>query len=604
MGGSPYSGREEVCLGKRRRVHISPNTGDIGEPGNIYRSPFPSLLGSSPLAVQAVRNPSVHDSVLSAPLLSSPLLPRRLDYGATVPVAPVWTHAVGPTCLAGGAAIMPFWDDVAMQTVCRLRSYDSSVRWPIQKAIRAELGGTIVAAISATLPSRKSGPDFRLGYVSTQDGSQSSFPRSRHGSQRSETGRGRPHSADRSTAAPAHPQTWSDCWDGVSQFGPVPDRDSVEEAMGLWVGPKVPDVVLLEPVKMLQLLGLFHLYCLWHGDVCCVHVESISYPAQLCQLILVCDRRCKWMWHSTLVTTNVYFSRLQQQLYYATVTTGLTYTLLDNFLCALGMCSVHKPTFYKFMRIEVDMAKGWNSKVCRQGLQYCQLAIDTVMRRGESITLMVDGWYDSARFAQYCIVTPIEYETRLVVGVHTLRPKAEGKASNALEVPAVVRLLRGLLKRGLKIRCVVSDGCAALGPQLRAMNIECQKDYHHKIKNIRKHFRFMLKLKVAKKMSNRHRCVSESRFMNFTKELMEALNARFEPGTSTLKEEWLKKLEFVAVVMQNMYPYGSMTNDQQLIVDPDGVTEFHVHEVGMWFLRACELCRNEGGDADSCTTTS
>ncbi|GBG85328.1 hypothetical protein CBR_g39895 [Chara braunii] len=153
-----------------------------------------------------------------------------------------------------------------------------------------------------------------------------------------------------------------------------------------------------------------------------------------------------------------------QQLFHATVTAGLTFMLLDNFCVGLGMCLVHKPTFYKFMRTEPGGVEGWNAEVVRQGINYCELAIDTVMHRGEPVTLMVDGRYDSVTGAQHCTVTSMEYETRLVVGVHTLRPKIEGKASNALEVPAVVQLLRGLMEKGLKIRCIVSDDCATLGP--------------------------------------------------------------------------------------------------------------------------------------------
>ncbi|GBG72023.1 hypothetical protein CBR_g10959 [Chara braunii] len=200
----------------------------------------------------------------------------------------------------------------------------------------------------------------------------------------------------------------------------------------------------------------------------------------------------------------------------------------------------------------------------------------------------------------HCTVTAMEYETRLVVGVHTLRPKIEGKASNALEVPAVVQLLRGLMNKGLKIRCVVSDDCAALGPKLRAMNIEWQKDCHHKIKNIRQHFHSMLQLKEAKKVSSPHDCVSEAQFMQFTKKrLKEALEQRFGPDILTRAEERLKKSDFVDVVMRKMYPYGSRLNPRALETDPDGLTEYHAHEVGMWFLRACQLCRDEGGDADS-----
>ncbi|GBG84712.1 hypothetical protein CBR_g39088 [Chara braunii] len=235
------------------------------------------------------------------------------------------------------------------------------------------------------------------------------------------------------------------------------------------------------------------------------------------------------------------------------------------------MCSVHKPTFYKFMCTEPGGAEGWNAKVIRQGIKYCELAIDTVMRRGEPVTLMVDGRYDSARGAQHYTVTAMYYETRLVVGVHTLRLKIEGKASNALEVPALVQLLRGLMEKGLNIRCVVSDDCVALGPQLRAMNIEWQKDCHHKIKNIRKHFHSMLQLKEAKKVSNPHECVSEAQLMQFTnKQLKEALEQRFGPDVLTPAEERMKKSDFVAVVMRKIEEGGdadSLHRDIMLVVD-------------------------------------
>ncbi|GBG78427.1 hypothetical protein CBR_g26456 [Chara braunii] len=213
---------------------------------------------------------------------------------------------------------------------------------------------------------------------------------------------------------------------------------------------------------------------------------------------------------------------------------------------------------------------------------------------------MIDGRYDSARGVQHCTVTAIEYNAHLVVGICTLRPKIEGKASKQLEAPAVVRLLRGLLAKGLRSRTVISNDCATLGPQLQALDIAWQKDCHHKIKNIRKHFQKILTLKEAKRVSNPHQCVSESKLMSFTKkEMLDALATRFGSSTLTLKEERLKKSEFVAIVLQKMCPFGTLTNAQRLTVDLDGVTEFHAHEVGMWFLCASQLCRDEGGDAET-----
>ncbi|GBG61787.1 hypothetical protein CBR_g23746 [Chara braunii] len=110
----------------------------------------------------------------------------------------------------------------------------------------------------------------------------------------------------------------------------------------------------------------------------------------------------------------------------------------------------------------------------------------------------------------------------------------------------------------------------------------------------------MLQLKETKKVSSPHDCVSGAQFMQFAKKRLKgALEQRFGPDILRPTEERLKKSDFVAVVMRKMYPYGSRLNPRALETDPDGLTEYHAHEVGMWFLRACQLYRDEGGDADS-----
>ncbi|GBG87439.1 hypothetical protein CBR_g45497 [Chara braunii] len=500
---------------------------------------------------------------------------------------------------------------------------DRLLHWSLP-SIRLEFGDGVASRIERTLPAGSRAELFRLetgGDDSTADaeddgerdgaasgggdggsfcGSDDSLPRSGHGSQRGRRSRGRPPSRSRSRSHfdRVRPLCWDDSKDGALQRGPCHDRsEHVLESMGHWEGSKAPDVVFLEPVKLLQLLGLFDLSCPRHGAGCRMDVSSVGYPGQICRISLACKKSCRWTWHSALVAGAVYSCRLQHQLFHATVTAGMTYTVLNDLCVALGVAPVHKPTFYSCMRGEPNVREGWNAKVVRQGVRYCDLAIDTVMRSGRPVTLMVDGRYDSARSAQHCTVTAIECDTRLAVGVHTLRPKKEGKASNQLEVLAVVRLLRGLMSRGLQIRCVVSDDCAALGPQLERLGIEWQKDCHHKVKNIRKALRKVVTLKVPKKLNNPHQCVSESQFMQFTKkELSDALTYRFGPGCLTAKEERLKKSDYVAVVMSKMFPYGTMKNKQSLLVDAGGVNEFHMHEVGHWFLRASQLCRDEGGD--------
>ncbi|GBG81781.1 hypothetical protein CBR_g33959 [Chara braunii] len=500
---------------------------------------------------------------------------------------------------------------------------DRLLHWSLP-AIRSEFGDGVASRIERTLQAGSRADVFRLGAGgddSTADaeddgdregegsgggnggsfcGSDDSLPCSGHGSQRGRRSSGRLPSRGRSRSRFEHvrPLCWDDSKDGALQSGPCNNRSKhVLKSMGHWGGSKAPDVVFVEPVKLLQLLGLFDLSCPRHGGGCAVDVSSIGYPGQICRISLACKKSCRWTWHSALVGGVVYSCRLQQQLFHATVTAGMTYTVLNDFCIAFGVAPVHKPTSYSCMRGEPNVREGWNAKVVRQSVRYCDLAIDTVMRSVRPVTLMVDGRYDSARSAQHCTITAIECDTRLVVGVHTRRPKNEGKGSNQLEVPAVVRLLRGLLSRGLKIRCVVSDDCAALGPQLERLGIEWQKDCHHKVKNIRKALRKIVTLKVPKKLNNPHQCVSESQFMQFTKkELLDALTDRFAPGSLTAKEERLKKSDFVALVMSKMYPYGTMKNNKSLVVDANGVTEFHMHEVGHWFLRASQLCRDEGGD--------
>ncbi|GBG91905.1 hypothetical protein CBR_g53964 [Chara braunii] len=479
---------------------------------------------------------------------------------------------------------------------------DRLLHWSLP-VIRSEFGDGVASRIERTLSAGSRADVFRLGVGgddSTADGkddgeregegsgggnggsfcrSDDSRSRSGHGSRRGRRSRGRPPSRGRSRSRFEHvrPLCWDDSKDGALQTGPCKNRSAhVLESMGLWEGSKAPDIVFVEPVKLLQLLGLFDLSCPRHGGGCAVDVSYVGYPGQICRISLACEK-------------------LQHQLFHATVTAGMTYTVLNDFCIAFGVAPVHKPTFYSCMRGEPNVREGWNAKVVRQSVRHCDLAIDTVMRSGRPVTLMVDGRYDSAMSAQHCI-TAMECDTRLVVGVHTLRPKNEGKALNQHEVPAVVRLLRGLLSRGLKIRCVVSDDCAALGPQLERLGIEWQKDCHHKVKNIRKTLRKVVTLKVPKKLSNPHQCVSESQFMQFTKELLDALADHYGPGSLTTKEERLKKSDFVALVMSKMYPYGTMKNNKSLVVDADGVTEFHMHEVGHWFLRASQLCRDEGGD--------
>ncbi|GBG88124.1 hypothetical protein CBR_g46613, partial [Chara braunii] len=265
---------------------------------------------------------------------------------------------------------------------------DRLLHWSLP-AIRLEFGDGVASRIKRTLLVSSHAEVFRLragGDDSTADaeddgeregagsgggnggsfcGSDDSLPRSGHGSLRGRRSRGRPpsHGRSRSHFKDVRPLYWDDSKDGALQSGPCNNRSAhVLESMGHWEGSKAPDVVFVEPVKLLELLGL-----------------------------------------------------LQQQLFHATVTAGMTYTILNDFCIALGVAPVHKPTFYSCMRGEPNVREGWNAKVVRQGVRYCDLTIDKVMGSGRPVTLMVDGRFDSARSAQHCNVTVIECDTRLVL---------------------------------------------------------------------------------------------------------------------------------------------------------------------------------------------
>ncbi|GBG81028.1 hypothetical protein CBR_g31584 [Chara braunii] len=437
--------------------------------------------------------------------------------------------------------------------------FDRLLHWSLP-TIRSEFGDGVASRIERTLPACSRADVFRLGAggddstVDAEDdgeregegsgggnggsfcGSDDSLPRSGHGSQRGRRSRGRPPSRGRSRSRFEHvrPLCWDDSKDGALQSRPCNNRSAhVLESMGHWEGLKAPDVVFAELVKLLQLLGLCDLSCPRHGPGCAVDVSYVGYPGQIYRISLACKKSCHWTWHSALVVGAVYSCRLQQQLFHVTVTAGMIYTVLNDFCISLGVAPVHKPTFYSCMRGEPNVCEGWNAKVVRQGMRYCDLAIDTVMRSGRPVTLMVDGRYDSARSAQHCTL-----------------------------------------------------------PQLSVILVLCWSAWVLNGKALRK----VVTLKVPKKLNNPQQCVSESQFMQFTKkELLDALTDRFGPGCLTTKEKRLKKSDYVAVVMSKMYPYGNMTNNKSLVMDADGVTEFHMHEVDHWFLHASQVCRDEGG---------
>ncbi|GBG64102.1 hypothetical protein CBR_g40550 [Chara braunii] len=616
LGVSPHSGGPEVRLGKRRRGTVLQATGSVIGPGVTPISPFAGVLGASPLGVARVRDAAAYGGVYGGLLLPPRLLPRRLDYAATIPLAPVWSHAVGPPCPAGGGSLSedcshawrcptvlaprvvgaaagssavppqapfvppdftPPVDDVDSSAAVGavfgrqqhphaggrgllgvspyaspddMRSAKRSRVLSLSPSVVVTPGGAIVQSPLPPLLSSPACPSYtpihplsdfdvlcylvlslplrprRLEFVSNvpttptwtraaqpflpppvlvgRDGldsipleecSQSSTAVFASGGSALRDGGG-PRTdprVQRSCAAAVHGQggvlddfvsnvpTAPTCTCATQPFLPPPvlvGRDGLD-SIPIEECSLSPAAVFASGGSMLRDGG---------GPSTDPRVQRSCAATVHGQGGVLDDSRPYHDRPNVLKTMHHWKgpkapdAAFVEPLFHATVTAGMTYTVLNNVCIALGVAPVRKPTFYCYMRGEANVREGWNAKTVRQDVWYCDLAIDTVMRSGKPVTYMVDGRYDSARSAQHCTFTAIEYDNRLVVGVHTLRPKTEGTASNQLEAPAVVRLLRGLLSRGLQIRTVVSDDYAASGPQLGHLSIEWQKDCHHKMR--------------------------------------------------------------------------------------------------------------------------
>ncbi|GBG78282.1 hypothetical protein CBR_g26313 [Chara braunii] len=396
---------------------------------------------------------------------------------------------------------------------------------------------------------------------------------------------------------------WFDGVDGNENLGPMHERGDVLRLMSMWDMPNKPDLVFMEPVKLLQLLGLFDLRCPSHGAAGLVDVESISYPAHICCLRLTCTKGCVWAWNSCFVKNEVWKSRVEQQLFHSAVSTGTTYTVLNSLCTGLGMKTVNKGKFYKFFSDVGGTKGGWNTKTVKLACRFFDAAIRTVMEDGKPVTLMIDGRYDSSRSSQHCTVTAMDFHTRLIVGIVTLRPKYGGKASSQLEPPAVMRLLQELEERGLATQEVVTDDCQALGPGFREKGLRWQKDVWHKVKNLARNFSKHVKLGKATKKKNLEECETEAQIMQMNKEDIVVAHDRLFPNEKlTPKQRRSTKPVIVDLVFKKMYPEGNARASTR-VVDPDGVSEYHLLELRRWFMKACELSAGEGLD-DASTLAS
>ncbi|GBG80655.1 hypothetical protein CBR_g31115 [Chara braunii] len=362
LGVSPHSGGPEVRLGKRCRGNVSHTTGGVVGPGVTPISPFAGVLGASPPGVPAVRDTAAYGGVFGGPLLPSPLLPRRLDYEATIPSTPVWSHALALPCSAGGASL----------------SGDRSDAWRCPAVSRPRVVDAAAASYAVPPQSPFVAPD--------------STPPVDDVASSAAVG-GTPYSGGNSIVRV--------CVRDACRRWLYAIRDAMA-SVGDHRGP-VSDVID-------QLLH-------W------------SLPA-------ICEE-------------------------FGVGVAGVISSSLPSRVCGRDFTLRYMPG-----DSDADYVPGGSQGSESRGLGESQGGSQNSFPSSRRASQRSDRGRGRPRSAgaHHCTVTTMEYETRLVVGVHTLRPKIEGKASNPLEVQAVVQLLRGLMEKGLKIQCVVSDDCAALGP--------------------------------------------------------------------------------------------------------------------------------------------
>ncbi|GBG73585.1 hypothetical protein CBR_g16927 [Chara braunii] len=259
--------------------------------------------------------------------------------------------------------------------------------------------------------------------------------------------------------------------------------------MATWDAPARPDVVFLELVKLLQILGMFEKTCPQHGKEVEVTIEKISYPCHICKLQFACGKGCTWHWNSAkVVKGGVRDSRVETQLFHSTVATGMTHTQLNNLLMGLRMKKVRKETFYNFFRDEGKGSRQWLRHVERVTQRSFNKVIARLRRSNDPVVILVDDRYDSSCDAQHCTVTALDLKSGMIVGTETML--RGGESSWRLETQCVEKLLHRLKdKHNLIIVEVVHNDCGAVDVILRRMNIDSQKCMWHKAKTLVKRLR-------------------------------------------------------------------------------------------------------------------
>ncbi|GBG80320.1 hypothetical protein CBR_g30688 [Chara braunii] len=394
---------------------------------------------------------------------------------------------------------------------------------------------------------------------------------------------------------------WRNGKPGYSDNGPMFERLSVRDQMAMWDAKARPDVVFIEPVKLLQILGMFEQTCPRHGKDFEVTIKKIHYPCHICKLQFECGKGCTWHWSSAKVVSpgGVRNLRVETQLFHSTLTAGMTYTQLNNLLWGLGMRKVRNETLYNFFRDDGPGSRQWLRHVERVTKKSFAKVIVRLRRSNDPVVVLVDGRYDSSRDAQHCTVTAVDLKSGMIVGMETMLRGNE--SSWKLETQCVEKLLHRLKdEKNLIIAEVVHDDCGAVGIILRRMNIDSQKCMWHKAKTLVKRLREAVRGTKTVKPAAVGACEHVREVKCFTKKELELwLESKcvHVAGVSTRKKD-----ELVEIVWGVLFPdeAGKALSDD--VVEIDALQTLHCNaaeETKEWLYGACRLrerAKDDDGD--------
>ncbi|GBG81736.1 hypothetical protein CBR_g33915 [Chara braunii] len=394
-------------------------------------------------------------------------------------------------------------------------------------------GGTLEMTIDLLF---EWGRDGIADHLSSARGSgQSSANRGRGASRTTTSGR-KPVGRPRGGAL-----KWRDGKRGFQDDGQMLHRLTVKDHVALWDARARRDVVFLDPVKLLQILGMFD--------------KSFS---------------C-----------------------------GMTCTQLDNLTRGLGMRHVSEDTFYRFFRDSGLGSRRWGRYVRRVAEKSYNRVIFRLKSSNEPVVLLLDGRYDSSRDVQHCTVSAMELESRQIVGTQTLRK--DNDSSWRLEKRCIDMLLSRLVnEKNLVIAEVVHDDCTVVDVLLRALDIDSQKCLWHKAKSLLKRLREAVRRTKLVKLKIVDDCEHVREIRMFTKKEFSAWLR--EKGLQQPIPVNTKKDTIVEWVWWTLFPVQQGKPLEIDVVEADALESRHPQcgeEVKEWFYGACKLRASEGdGDGE------